>query len=118
MKLEALRREKIIDLIGERLDRPELLDLGQSTLQDVAANLAEMQRINDLLGGTRALTRHLFPRLLLHNGPVTVLDVGTGGGGLPLLLVSWARRLNLPLRVLAIDWSGRNLRAGRLPGAG
>lgn len=98
------------NLAGRRAEQEELLDLGQGTSQEVAENLAEMQRINDVLGGTRALTRHLFPRLLLHEGPVTVLDLGSGGGGLPLALVHWAQRVGLPLRVLAVDWSARNLK--------
>ncbi len=94
---------------GSRIEQEELLDLGKGTSQEVAENLAEMQRINDVLGGTRALTRHLFPRLLVHNGPVTVLDLGSGGGGIPQALVRWARGVRLPLRILAVDWSARNL---------
>jgi len=109
--MDVLQLRNALDLVGKRIEQEELLDLGQGSSRDVAENLAEMQRINDVLGGTRALTRHLFPRLLLHNGPVTLLDLGTGGGGLPRVLVSWARRLNLPLRVLAVDWSARNLEA-------
>lgn len=46
-----------------RVDRPELLDLGHGSPADVAANLAEMARINRWLGGVRAITRHLLPRL-------------------------------------------------------
>jgi SAM-dependent methyltransferase len=107
--MDAIHLFHTIDLIGRRVEEEELLDMGQGTTRDVAENLAEMQRINDSLGGTRALTHHLFPRLLLHNGPVTLLDLGTGGAGLPVALVRWARRVNLPLRVLAVDWSARNL---------
>ncbi len=107
--MDTLQLRNVLDLVGERAEQEELLDLGQGSSRDVAANLAEMQRINDVLGGTRALTRYLYPRLLLHNEPVTVLDLGTGGGGLPRTLVSWARLLKLPLRVLAVDWSPRNL---------
>jgi ubiquinone/menaquinone biosynthesis C-methylase UbiE len=97
------------NLTGRRVEQEELLDRGRGTVHEVAENLAEMQRINDLLGGTRAITRHLYPRLLVHNGPVTILDLGSGGAGLPLTLVRWARRVRLPLRVLAVDWSRRNL---------
>jgi hypothetical protein len=107
--MDAVQFFHKIEMMGSRVEQEELLDMGQGTAQDAAQNLAEMQRINDFLGGTRALTRHLLPRLLLHNGPVTVLDLGTGGAGLPLALTRWARRLNLPLRVMAVDWSARNL---------
>lgn len=99
------------DGMRHRLDQLELLDLGQGTDHDVAVNLAEMERINRLLGGTPALTRYLYPRLKLHHQLVTLLDVGTGAGALPLELLRWAAKQRLPLRVLAADLSGRNLRA-------
>ena len=34
---------------------------------------------------------------------VTVLDVGTGGGDIPVTLVRWARRHGRRLRVFALD---------------
>jgi len=107
--MDTIQKPIRFQLTCDRVDQDELLDLGRGTNQEVAENLTEMQRINDILGGTRALTRHLLPRLLLHDGPVTVLDLGSGGGGIPLALVHWARRVRLPLRVLAVDWSARNL---------
>jgi ubiquinone/menaquinone biosynthesis C-methylase UbiE len=103
------RSEKTNVFRMERIDQQELLDLGEGTLSDVAENLAEMQRFNDIFGGTHALTRHLYPRLLLHNRPIRLADLGTGGGGLPVTLVQWARRLGISLRVLAVDWSQRTL---------
>lgn len=96
-----------------RVEQEELLDLGWGTPEDAAQNLAEMQRINEALGGARALTLHLYPRLLLHPGPATVLDLGTGGGGIPLMVARWGRKLNLRLRVMGIDLSARNLAAAR-----
>ncbi len=102
-----------MNLTCKRIERQEMLDLGLGSDQDVAENLAEMQRINDYLGGTRALTRHLYPLLSRQTGPVTILDLGTGGAGLPALLVGWARKMHLPLRVLGVDWSRRNLAVAR-----
>jgi 2-polyprenyl-3-methyl-5-hydroxy-6-metoxy-1,4-benzoquinol methylase len=107
--MTEMRLGSAIDLTGRRVEQEELLDLGLGTGQDVTENLSEMQRINDVFGGTRALTRHLLPRLLMHNEPVRLLDLGTGGAGLPLALARWAHRVNLPLHVLAVDWSMRNL---------
>src|SRR5258706_6703011 len=74
-----------------RDDQPEWLDQGRGTARDVAANLAEMARINRWLGGTHALTRHLYPRLLATADPVTVLDLGTGSAEFPARLAAWAR---------------------------
>jgi SAM-dependent methyltransferase len=107
-----LKKEHIIlpnKLVLNRIDQPELLDLGEGSARDVAENLAEMQRINDMLGGTRALTRHLYPRLLLHDRPVRLADLGTGGAGIPVSVLNWARRLKIPLQILGVDWSQRSL---------
>lgn len=100
-------------LIPYRVEEEELLDLGSGSLADAATNLAEMQRINDLLGGTRALTQHLHPRLLAAKHPHILLDVGTGAAGIPLRLTRWANRNGVRLKVIALDWSERNLRVAR-----
>jgi SAM-dependent methyltransferase len=122
--MESVDRQRIGSGTWPRLEQPELLDLGQGSPRDVAENLAEMQRINDWLGGTRALTRHLYPRLLASSSavphrPLTVIDLGTGGASLPLMLTRWARRQGIDLRILAVDWSHRNLStaAGEVRGA-
>lgn len=96
-----------------RIEEEELLDLGLGSLADVADNLSEMQRINDLLGGTRALTQHIHPRLLAAKQPYTLLDVGTGAAGFPLRLTRWANRNGVSLKVIALDWSERNLRVAQ-----
>lgn len=92
-----------------RLDQPELLDLGAGTPQDVAANLAEMWRINRVLGGFHALTRHLYPRLAAAEGPLTVVDLGTGSADIPAAIARWAQARQLKITVLGVDWAARNL---------
>ena len=96
-----------------RSDQQELLDMGMGTQRDVEQNLAEMQRINDVLGGTCALTRQLYPRLAKSHTPQTVVDLGTGGAGLLMQIASWGRMASLPLQLIGIDWSDRNLQAAR-----
>jgi SAM-dependent methyltransferase len=92
-----------------RLDQEELLDLGCGNASDVAYNLLEMERTSRYLGGYRALTRHLFPRLTAAGHPVSVLDIGTGGAGLPRLIAEWARRHKVAVSVLAVDRAARHL---------
>lgn len=96
-----------------RVEADEWLDQGRGTPADVAANLAEMARFNRWLGGTYALTRHLFPRLLAAAGPLTVLDVGTGAADLPRAVAHWARDQRRDVRVVGLDWSARNLAVAR-----
>ena len=92
-----------------RLDQEELLDLGWGNASDVADNLREMELTNRYLGGYRALTRHLFPRLAAAGNPVSVLDIGTGGAGLPRLIAEWARLHEVAVSVLAVDRAVRHL---------
>ena len=97
-----------------RVEASELLDLGQGTDQDVAQNLAEMQRINDVLGGTRALTRHLYPRLQMGGAsPLRVIDLGSGGAGIPRRIRAWAAHRSVPLTVVAVDHAARILDVAR-----
>jgi 2-polyprenyl-3-methyl-5-hydroxy-6-metoxy-1,4-benzoquinol methylase len=96
-------------LIPERVDRPELLDLGECAPTDVRASLHDLKRINRYLGGFESLTRHLYPRLRsLPNGAL-VADIGTGSADIPLLISRWTRRHKLNVRVLAVDLLARHL---------
>jgi ubiquinone/menaquinone biosynthesis C-methylase UbiE len=124
----------------ERIEATELLDQGAGTLDDVRANLDEMWRLGAMLGGLRGLTGHLLPMLsdgqetkqkiinhrahrehretqrdlaqntVARSEAVTVVDLGTGGGRLPVYLAKWARRNGLNLRVVGLDLASRNLR--------
>jgi ubiquinone/menaquinone biosynthesis C-methylase UbiE len=99
-------------LVPERVDAPELLDQGAGTLDDVRVNLDEMWRLGAMLGGLRGLTAHLLPMIEKAwdtDEPVTVADLGTGGGRLPVYLAKWAWRNGLDLRVFGLDLSARNL---------
>lgn len=96
-----------------RAEADEWLDQGRGTPEDVAANLAEMARTNRWLGGLRALTRHLYPRLAAAPGPLTVLDLGTGSADVALAIARWARQHGRAVRVLGVDWSARNLVVAR-----
>jgi SAM-dependent methyltransferase len=61
--------------------------------------------VNRFLGGSKILLDALRPFLLAapENEPFTVLDVGTGGGDIPLALVAEARKLGRDIHVVAVD---------------
>lgn len=73
---------------------------------DLARSLADLRRVNRLLGGRRSVFHHLLPmvrRLARAGSPVRVLDVASGSGDLPLALAEWGRSRGISLQVTATD---------------
>lgn len=100
-------------LVPPRLDQEELLDQGAGTQADVRQSLDDLWRINRFLGGIPALTRHLFPRLCAVKGAVTIADIGTGSAEIPVLITRWAKRHDLQVRVVGLDFTARHLQIAR-----
>jgi SAM-dependent methyltransferase len=108
----SLRLSKILrafQLVPERVDTPELLEQGMGTLDDVQINLREMWLINRWLGGLRALTIHLFPRLHQHHEHITIVDLGSGSGEMAAYLTNWVKRQQLSATVLPLEYEQRHL---------
>lgn len=114
------------DLTGHLMPPPsrsteaELLDEARHDQAELAANFRDIRRVNHLLGGTAVILRHL-PRLLAAipaRQPVTLLDLGTGCGDIPLAIARWARRRGLPLTIVASDHSPSILALARQQIAG
>jgi hypothetical protein len=100
----------------ERIEQPEWLDLGYGSPPEVAASLADIDRINRYLGGRRALTLHLYPRLkrlAQRAEAITLIDLGTGSADIPIALAGWARRHQIRLHILAVDIARRHLDVAR-----
>lgn len=96
-----------------RVESPELLDQGAGTPTDVAANLAEMWRLNRYSGGFQALTTHLYPRIVNRKSPVSILDLGTGSAQTLVAIARWARARHLSIHCMGVDWAARNLAVAR-----
>lgn len=95
--------------VPERIDQPELLDLGIGTTEDVQQCLNDLWRINRYLGGTAGITRYLYPRLREHTSLCSVVDIGTGAAQIASTVARWANRERLPVQVFGVDLSSRNL---------
>lgn len=82
---------------------------------ELAANLADMARVNRWLGGTwltlRALERLM--RDVPDHAPLVVLDVATGGADIPRAIATWARRHGVHAHVIATDISPQIVRIAR-----
>jgi ubiquinone/menaquinone biosynthesis C-methylase UbiE len=88
-----------------RSDEPELLDGVTPDQSELAANFRDIRRVNQLLGGTGVVLRHLPPLLaaIPLGRPVTILDLATGAADIPVAIARWARRRDLPLTIIASD---------------
>lgn len=90
-----------------RHEEMELLDGGAHDPAELAANFRDIQRVNQLLGGTRTILRHL-PALVEKGSssrPVTILDLATGAADIPIAITRWARSRSLPVKIVASDYS-------------
>jgi hypothetical protein len=99
--------------IPPRVDKPELLEMGVGSVEDVQTNLNDMWRINRFLGGLRAITGHLYPRLRAAKEVVTLVDLATGSADMPVAIARWAKREPIAIRILAVDLAARHLAIAR-----
>jgi ubiquinone/menaquinone biosynthesis C-methylase UbiE len=82
----------------------ELLDRPGNSDREIRENLRDLERLNRLFGGARAVLAPLH-RWLGHpaEGPFRILDIGTGAADIPRAICRWARRRRIALRVEAVD---------------
>jgi SAM-dependent methyltransferase len=89
---------------ARRLD-PEWMDRADNVPADIVGALDDIRLVNRYLRGSNVLASAVRP-FLSRRGPgeaLSILDVGTGGGDLPLDLVRHARRLDRKIRIVAVD---------------
>ncbi|QDW29799.1 methyltransferase domain-containing protein [Arthrobacter sp. KBS0702] len=92
----ALLRTRALDAV-EEMDRP---DCDPDRLNRTYAQFA---LVNRAVSGWRGIYRgQLRPRLAAGTA-TTLLDIGCGGGDVPVLLARWAARDGLRLEITAID---------------
>jgi 2-polyprenyl-3-methyl-5-hydroxy-6-metoxy-1,4-benzoquinol methylase len=86
-----------------------------ASYDEVRDSLIDVQRVNKFLSGYRVLLKHLEPFLRNHsaNRPFTILDVATGSADQPVALVDLARKLQVPIRIVAIDINNKMLKLAR-----
>jgi ubiquinone/menaquinone biosynthesis C-methylase UbiE len=113
--LSAFRPERLLFAPMPRSDEAELMDTPVQDEDELAENLRDIRRVNRLLGGTAIILQHL-PRVVSAISParpVTLLDLATGSGDIPLAISRWAKRRGLALTITASDYSDAILAAAR-----
>src|SRR5438132_6452309 len=78
------------------------MDRPQPVTRELERDLANLRSLNRWFGSHR-LVRHFLRHWLRPNGKTRILDVATGSGDIPRLIVDHARQQNLSVHVDAID---------------
>jgi 2-polyprenyl-3-methyl-5-hydroxy-6-metoxy-1,4-benzoquinol methylase len=94
----------MIDLSRRETEASELMDDPACDDEALSRTYAHFALVNRLVSGWRAVYRGRIRPLLAPTGPpLTLLDIGSGGGDVSTALATWARRDGLRLEVTGID---------------
>lgn len=91
--------------LQSRSDKKELLDSEYIPFKDIRQNLKELNTINTLLGGHAVTVKGLKAMVRKKNctSPVTICEIGCGGGDNLLALSKWCRSNNIEVKFIGID---------------
>ena len=94
-------------------DDPELMDRPQPVSPELEADLINLASLNRHFGSHR-LVRRFLASWLQRDRSYRVLDLCTGAGDIPRMMLDWARPRGITLRIDAVDANAATLEiAGR-----
>lgn len=94
--------------LGRRAhDAREAMDAPDCDEDTLARTYAQFRYVNPVVSGWRSMYRREIRPLLSPRHPLTLLDVGSGGGDVSRSLARWAARDGLRLEVTGIDPDAR-----------
>ena len=96
---------------------PELMDRPQPVSAELVSDLRNLRQLNRFFG-SYALTTHFLRRWIRPGAQLRVLDLATGSGDIPRLVVDYARQVGAKVTVEAIDQQGSTLQIARGLSAG
>jgi ubiquinone/menaquinone biosynthesis C-methylase UbiE len=105
-------------LVPARRPSRELLDDPALPAAEMRRSLEDIDLAHRRWGASRALVRHLAPRVRELGRPARILDVGAGSGAVASRLRAALSGRGCPPRVVALDLQWRHLAAGRALCAG
>ena len=91
---------------------PELMDLPQPVTPELESDLRNLRQLNRWFG-SYALTTHFLRRWIQPGAPLRVLDLATGSGDLPRLVIDYAREVGASVTVDAVDQQSSTLEIAR-----
>jgi 2-polyprenyl-3-methyl-5-hydroxy-6-metoxy-1,4-benzoquinol methylase len=96
---------------------PEWMDRPQPVSPELISDLRNLRALNRWFGSYR-LVRHFLRRWILPNDNLRVLDLATGSGDIPRLVVEFARRRGARVEVDAVDFQASTIAIARQLSAG
>jgi SAM-dependent methyltransferase len=96
---------------------PELMDRPQPVTAELASDLRNLRQLNRHFG-SYALTTHFLRRWIEPGMQLRVLDLATGSGDIPRLVVDYARKTGAKVAVDAVDQQSSTLEIARGLSAG
>jgi SAM-dependent methyltransferase len=93
-------------------DQPEQMDRPQPVTPALEADLRNLISLNRFFGSHR-LVRQFLSRWFSPGRSYRVLDMATGAGDLPRVMVDWARARDIALRIDAVDANPATLEIAR-----
>lgn len=105
--------------LKKRIHNPELIDFPENlSAREMERMLSELRQVNRWLGGQTAVLGPLRDAVLqlFHSsdqGPIRIVDIGSGSADIPVAIARWARRQGIAVRVLAVDLSEKTCLVAR-----
>jgi SAM-dependent methyltransferase len=91
---------------------PELMDRPQPVTPELASDLRNLRKLNRYFGSYR-LIEHFLRRWIQPRSRMRILDLATGSGDIPRLIVDYARKAGANVTVDAIDRQPSTLEIAR-----
>jgi SAM-dependent methyltransferase len=92
--------------------KPELMDVPQPVTAELVSDLRNLRQLNRHFG-SYALTTYFLQRWIQPGMRLRVLDLATGSGDIPRLVVDYARKIGGKVTVDAIDQQSSTLEIAR-----
>src|SRR5437870_1204245 len=93
-------------------DEPELMDRPQPISRELEVDLRNLRALNRYFGSYR-LVGHFLRRWIRPNDRLRVLDLATGSGDIPRMIVRFVRQLKADVRIDAVDFQASTIEIAR-----
>ena len=91
---------------------PELMDRPQPVSAELESDLHNLRQLNRFFG-SYALVRHFLRKWIRHGETLRVLDLATGSGDIPRLIVDHARQIGASVQIDAVDQQAATIEIAR-----